>query len=54
MQNNCWLVAEGNFQKKKKIESLTEKYRTPSKLQNEMKKNYCCFEVIKNVSFFEN
>ena len=28
----------------KKIKSSTQKYRTPSKLQNEIKKNYCCFK----------
>ena len=32
---NCWLVAESNLEKH--IQSLTEKYRTPSKLQNEIK-----------------
>ena len=34
---------------KKKIQSATQKYRTPSKLQNEIKKNYSCFsEIPKN------
>ena len=42
-QNNCWLVAEGNLEKK--IQSSTLKYRTPSKVQNEIKKTYCCFKV---------
>ena len=35
-QNHCWLAAESNLEKK--IESSTQKYRTPSKLQNEIKK----------------
>ena len=35
--NNYWLVAKGNLEKK--IKSSTEKYRTPTKLRNEMKKN---------------
>ena len=43
------LVAEGNLEKK--IKSLTKKYRTPSKLQNEIKKNDCCLKVSRNVSF---
>ena len=30
---------------KKKLQSSTQKYRTPLKLQNEIKKNYCCFKV---------
>ena len=42
-QNNCWLVAEGSLEKK--MQSLTQKYRASSKLQNEIKKNYCCFKV---------
>ena len=42
-QNNCWLVVESNLEKK--IQSSTQKYRTPSKLQNEIIKNYCCFKV---------
>ena len=36
---------------KKKIKSSTKKYHTPSKLQNEIKKNYCCLNVYKNASF---
>ena len=28
-QNNCWLVADSNLEKK--IQSSTQKYRTPSK-----------------------
>ena len=35
-QNNCWLVAEGNLEKK--IQSSTLKNSTPSKVQNEIKK----------------
>ena len=44
MQNNCWLVAENNLEKK--IQNSSQKYRTPSKLQKEIKKNYCCFNPI--------
>ena len=42
------LVAESNLEKK--IQSLTQKYRTHSKLQNEIKK-FTGFKVFKNVSF---
>ena len=35
-QKNCWLVAESNLEKK--IQLSTQKYSTPSKLQNELKK----------------
>ena len=35
--NNYWLFAE--FKLEKKIQSSTQKYRTPSELQNEVKKN---------------
>ena len=41
-------VAESNLDKK--IKSLSQKYRTPSKLQSETKKGYCSFKVYKNVS----
>ena len=48
-QNKCWLVAESNFEKK--IQSSTQKYSTPSKLQNEIKKKYCGFKVLKMFLF---
>ena len=35
-QNNCWLVPESNLEQK--IQSSTHKYRSPSNLQNEVKK----------------
>ena len=35
-QNNCWLVPESNLEQK--IQSSTHKYRSPSNLQNEIKK----------------
>ena len=50
-QNNYWLVAEGNLEKKMK--SSTKKYCTPSKLQNEIKKNDCCLKVFKKIVLFE-
>ena len=37
MENNCWLVAERTW--KKKVQSSTLKYCTPSKLQDKIKKN---------------
>ena len=39
-----WLVAEGNLEKR--IKSLTKMDRTPSKLQNEIKKNDCCLKIM--------
>ena len=48
-QNNYWLVAEGNLEKK--IKSLTEEYRTLSKLQNEIKKNERSLKVYKKCFF---
>ena len=35
MQENCWLVAESSLEKQ--IQSSAQRYRTPSKLQNEIK-----------------
>ena len=37
------LVAESKLEKE--IQSSTQKYHTPSKLQNEIKKHYCYFKV---------
>ena len=48
-QNNYWLDAEDNLEKK--IKRSTKKYCTPSKLQNEIKKNDCYLKVLKNASF---
>ena len=36
MQNNCWLIAEGNLEKK--IQISTQKYRTPPKLKMKSKR----------------
>ena len=38
-------------QLEKKIQSSTQKYRTPSKLQNEIKKHIVVLKCKKNVSF---
>ena len=40
-ENNYCLVAEGNLEKKYGV----QKYHTPLKLENEVKKNYCCLKV---------
>ena len=40
-QWRCWSVAESNLEKM--MQSSTQKYRTPSKLQNEIEN--CCFKV---------
>ena len=44
--------AEINLEQK--IHSSTEKYRTSSSLENEIKKNKLCFKVLKNASFWKN
>ena len=49
-QNNHWLVAEGNLEKKYGVR--IKKYHTPLKLENEIKKNYCCLKVRKLTKMF--
>ena len=51
MQNNCWLAADSNLEKKMQIQSSTQKYRTPSKLQNEIKKNTVVLKCEKMLIF---
>ena len=46
----CWLVAESNLEKK--VQSSTQKYRTPSKTAKWNQKNYYCFKVWTNLNFF--
>ena len=50
-QNNCWLVPESNLEQK--IQSSTHKYRSPSNLQNEIKKKKIAVLKSKKSFLFE-